>query len=404
MIISLGGLGVFLSALLIFYNKGYRSANIYLGLVLFFLNFIVLTHYIYIFNQSAEIVSFVLSIPINATAYTIGPLAFLYVRSILRDAAGFKGYDWLHFIIFSIFFIGRLLNNLSGWDEDNRITNEILSHSSWKYLSNISFNLFLPLRIDYILKAIHISLYVVVIWGMLTQRNFNKSVLDNGINQSSVVKNWLYFFMTILTSTVVLFAIIGYLIFYIEDKISFQNQGNIIFSLIFIGLLVLILGLILFPQILYGIPIEKAVQKEIGQAVNVRLDSISEIFSNSEDYMKRIRLLLENWTKQNKFLDVDTSVNSLAKDINLPVHHINYFFNHINNEKYIDWRNRKRIEYAISLINVQPDIDKTIEALGMECGFKSYARFIQSFKQITGKLPSEYIREIKQKGISSNEE
>jgi len=90
MIISLGGLGVFLSALLIFYNKGYRSANIYLGLLLFFLNFIVLTHYIYIFNQSAELVSFVLSIPINATAYTIGPLAFLYVRSILRDDASVK--------------------------------------------------------------------------------------------------------------------------------------------------------------------------------------------------------------------------------------------------------------------------------------------------------------------------
>lgn len=399
MIISLGGLGVFISALLIFYNKGYRSANIYLGLCLFFLNFIVLTHYIYIFSESAEVISFVMRIPINATAYAVGPLAFLYVRSILKDNAKLSKFDWFHFIFFAIFFSGRLLNNLSGWDEDNRITNEILSHSSWKYLSNTSFNLFLPLRIDYILKAIHITLYVVVIWGKLIDRNFNKSVLSNESNQTSIVKNWLFFFVSILTLTVVLFAIIGYLIFNIEDKISFQNQGNIIFSFIFIGLLILILGLILFPQILYGIPIEKAVQKEIGQLKNVRLDSISEIFSNSEDYIKRIRLLLENWTKQNKFLDVDTSVYSLANDINLPVHHINYFFNHINNEKYIDWRNRKRIEYVISLINVQPDIDKTIEALGMECGFKSYARFIQSFKQITGKLPSEYIREIKQKGI-----
>ncbi|MFM7982568.1 MAG: helix-turn-helix domain-containing protein, partial [Candidatus Fonsibacter sp.] len=73
-------------------------------------------------------------------------------------------------------------------------------------------------------------------------------------------------------------------------------------------------------------------------------------------------------------------------------------------EKYIDWRNRKRIEYVISLINVQPDIDKTIEALGMECGFKSYPTFIQSFKQVTGKLPREYIWEIKQKGKSFNRE
>ena len=36
MILLLGGFGVFFSALIIFYNKGYRSANIYLGLFLFF--------------------------------------------------------------------------------------------------------------------------------------------------------------------------------------------------------------------------------------------------------------------------------------------------------------------------------------------------------------------------------
>jgi AraC-like DNA-binding protein len=344
-----------------------------------------------------------LLVPINATAYAVGPLAFLYVRSILRDNAKLSKFDRFHFIFFAIFFSGRLLNNLSGWDSQYQVIDEILNNS-WENFSHFKINQFLPMRINYILKAVHLSLYMVLVWLLLVKKNFKKSSLDNGINQTKIVKSWLYFFAIIITLLVFLLATVGFLFFTLEDKISFQYDGKLIFSSIFIGLLILILGLILFPQILYGIPIEKTVQKEVGQVVNVRLDSISEIFSNSEDYMKRIRLLLENWTKQNKFLDVDTSVNSLAKDINLPVHHITYFFNHINNEKYIDWRNKKRIEYAISLINVQPDIDKTIEALGMECGFKSYARFIQSFKQITGKLPSEYIREIKQKGISSNEE
>ncbi len=87
MILMLGGFGVFFSALIIFYNKGYRSANIYLGLFLFFFNFIIISHYIYIFSESSEVISFVLRVPINATAYAVGPLAFLYVRSILRDNA-----------------------------------------------------------------------------------------------------------------------------------------------------------------------------------------------------------------------------------------------------------------------------------------------------------------------------
>ena len=399
MILLLGGLGVFLSALLIFYNKGYRSANIYLGLFLFFFNFIVLSHYIYIFSESAEVISFVLSIPINATAYAVGPLAFLYVRSILRDNARFNSYDWFHFMVFGFFFTGRLLNNLSGWDKENTITNEILNHSSWKNLSYTNFNQFLPIRINYILKALHLSLYVVAIWCMLLKKNFNKSALDNGKSHTGIVKNWLYFYIITISLLVFLLAKIGYLIFTIEDKISFQYEGNIIFSLIFIGLLILILGLILFPQILYGIPMEKLVLEEIGQVKNLQSDSIAENFSYSEDYMERIKQLLENWTKENKFLDTDTSIYSLAKDINLPVHHISYYFNKINNKGYIDWRNRMRIEYALGIINNQEETDKTLETLGKVCGFRSYSSFMQNFKQFTGKLPYEYIKEIKQKRI-----
>jgi len=92
--VILGGLGIFLSALLIFYNKGYRSANFYLGLFLFLFTFIIFSHSIYLNNQSEEVISFVLSIPINATVYAIGPSAFLYVRSILKDNATFTSYDF----------------------------------------------------------------------------------------------------------------------------------------------------------------------------------------------------------------------------------------------------------------------------------------------------------------------
>ena len=404
MILSLGLLGIFLSALLIFYNKGYRSANIYLGLFLFFFNFIILSHSIYLNNQSKEVISFVLSIPINATVYAIGPLALLYVRSILNDNAKFSSYDWLHFIIFAIFFVGRLLFNLSGWDDEYKVADDILNQSSWKDLSYKNINQFIPIRINYVLKSVHLSLYLIAIWVMLLKENFNKSALDNGKYHTNIVKKWLYFFTIIITLLVVFLVIIGYLIFTMEDKNSFQKQGNILFSLIFIGLLVLIIGLILFPQILYGIPMEKLVLEELGNVKNeYNKDRILESHSYSEDYMKKIRLLLENWSKLNKFLDIDSSVYGLSKDINLPVHHITYFFNHINNEKYIDWRNRMRIEYAIDIINNQEETDKTLETLGKVCGFRSYSAFMQNFKQCTGKLPYEYIKEIKQKRISNNE-
>lgn len=401
MIYLLGGLGVFFSALVIFYNNGYRSANLYLGLFLFFFNFIILSHYIYIFSESAEVISLVLLVPINATAYAVGPLAFLYVRSILRDNATLSKFDRFHFIFFAIFFSGRLLNNLSDWDSQYQVIDEILNNS-WKNFSHFKINQFLPMRINYILKAVHLSLYIVLVWLLLVKKNFKKSSLDNGINQTKIVKSWLYFFAIIITILVFLLATVGFLFFTLEDKISFQHEGKLIFSSIFIGLLILILGLILFPQILYGIPTDNPISEENGNVSNGFADNSKESFSFSEDYMNKIRLLLENWTNQKKILEADTNVHSLAKDINLPVHHIRFFLDKINNERYIDWRNRLRIEYAIGIINNQEETDKTLESLGKACGFRSYSSFMQNFKQWTGKLPYEYIKEIKQKGISYN--
>ena len=340
-------------------------------------------------------------VPINATAYAVGPLAFLYVRSILRDNAKLSKFDRFHFIFFAIFFSGRLLNNLSGWDSQYQVIDEILNNS-WKKFSHFKINQFLPMRINYILKAIHLSLYMVLVWLLLVKKNFRKSSLDNGINQTKIVKTWLYFFAIIITLLVFLLSTVGFLFFTLEDKISFQHEGKLIFSSIFIGLLILILGLILFPQILYGIPTDNPKSEENGNVINGFVDNDKESFSFSEDYMNKIRLLLENWTNQKNFLEADTNVHSLAKDINLPVHHIRFFLDKINNERYIDWRNRLRIEYAIGIINNQEETDKTLESLGKACGFRSYSSFMQNFKQWTGKLPYEYIKEIKQKGISYN--
>jgi AraC-like DNA-binding protein len=157
----------------------------------------------------------------------------------------------------------------------------------------------------------------------------------------------------------------------------------------------LILGLIFYPQILYGIVLERE-----SLIINANESSISEkgkieTISFDEDYIEKIRLLLLNWIEQKKYLDAESTTSSLSKDIDLPIHHVTYFFNNVNDEKYIEWRNRNRIEYAMSLINSKNGYNKTIENLGKESGFKSYSAFIQSFKQITGKLPKDYIRDLK---------
>jgi hypothetical protein len=129
----LSGLGLFFSAILLTYNKGYKTANLYLGLFLFFLNYLALYHYLIIFNDSQDILAVLLCIPIIGSAYLVGPLAYLYVKSIIQDNAQFSKYHAIHFIMFGIIFIGSLPYNLTSWFVKYQAANDIINHS-WNSL------------------------------------------------------------------------------------------------------------------------------------------------------------------------------------------------------------------------------------------------------------------------------
>lgn len=395
----LSGLGLFFSAILLTYNKGYKTANLYLGLFLFFLNYLTLYHYLIIFNDSQDILAVLLCIPIRGSAYLVGPLAYLYVKSIIQDNVQFNKYDALHFIMFGIIFIGSLPYNLTSWFVKYQAANDIINHS-WNSLNYPDINKFISSRVNYALKGIHIFLYLIGIWTIIIKYEVKKSTLGKRVKQQKKINHWLIFFAVIVTCLFVIISIKFVTYLGVEDKFTLQFEGKILFAIVFMGCLVLILGLILFPQILYGMPVEK-LRLEDDNKIEPKalLSSEAENDSFHEDYIDEIRLLLENWKKGNKFLNIDSSIYKLAEEINLPIHHVTYFFNQINNEKYIDWRNRLRVEYAISLIDNQKNFDKTIVVLGKECGFRSYATFIHCFKQVTGKLPKEYIKESKQKLI-----
>jgi AraC-like DNA-binding protein len=390
----LSGLSILFSILLLIYNKGYKSANIYLGLFLFSFNIIALTHYFYAYNNSKELIAFVWSVPLNGLAYSIGPLAFLYVRSILTDSSFFKKQDWVHFILFALIFLGRLPSNFESWEVKLVLADEFI-HDSWGNFSNSKLNVLLPVRINYLIKGLHFLLYILAIWYLILTTKFKKSSKNEYPKQVKIVSNWLFIFAFIVSFLGFLFSRIILNFLDAEDRITLQNEGNILFSLVFVGFLIFIIGLVLYPQILYGLPLDRT-----SLIINANESSVPEkekieTISFDEDYIKKIRLLLLNWLEQKKYLDAESMTSSLSKDIDLPNHHVTYFFNHVNDEKYIEWRNRKRIEYAMSLINSKNGYNKTLENLGKECGFKSYSSFIHSFKQITGKLPKDYIRDLK---------
>jgi hypothetical protein len=281
------------SVLLLVYNKGYKSANIYLAMFLFLFNLIILTNYLYFYSNSKTILAFLLCIPINPTSYLLGPLVFFYVRAILKNNIHFAKYDWLHFIAFAVIFIGRFPFIFISWDAKLQIADEIINNY-WINLSNSNFNNFLPIILNFKLKGLHFLLYLVAIWYLILRPNFTKTSLQERPNQMKTVNNWVYFFTVVISFLGVSLFIIVLNFLNAKNRITFQYEVDIMFSLVFIGIFLLVFGLVLFPQILYSIPV---IRTSLFNKVNESPSSVKDKIENISfdlDYIEKSTFYLAN--------------------------------------------------------------------------------------------------------------
>jgi AraC-like DNA-binding protein len=179
----------------------------------------------------------------------------------------------------------------------------------------------------------------------------------------------------------------------IPERAKFQQQGDIFFSLILLLSMTLNLGLIFFPQILYGLPIGNDGWIKINDEIieNNTHNEVGTITMLHEKHLQNIRKKLEDWVKKNGFLSEDITLNNLSSEIKVPLYRLTYYFKQVNEEKFIDWRNNLRVDFAINLMKNELEIKKTLEAIGKESGFRSYSTFRQAFKRRTGTVPKDFI-------------
>jgi AraC-like DNA-binding protein len=390
--IFLGGLGITMALIVLFFNQGNKSANLYLGLFLLCFNVFTLTHYAFLFLNSEYLIATLLILPFNSLIYVVGPLAYLYIRSILNDEAKFTKLDLLHFFPFFLNFIDNIPVFFS-WEIKLKAASYIINNS-WAELDSLLPYKLMTIKVNFTLRVIQLFFYVLLIWFLIISKKFKFYKGRANPNQFNIIKKWLIFFTLLFSFLAINYVGIGIIFLKYTDKEVLTGNGIFLFYFVFIGLIVLEIGLMLNPQILYGIPLYRQVHP-VSQPSDVDEIRITNSIKNntsilSDEQLNLIELSLIEWINSKKYLESDASMVSLAKDINIPLYHIRYYFNQISKEKFIDWRNNLRIDYAVELIKQGKGKDKTMETLGNDSGFKTYSSFIQFFKQRKGVLPSDF--------------
>ena len=399
-------LGMIFSLLLLAYNKGYKSANRFLAGVFFFSSLFFLTTFEFLFNKNIHIIA-VFETVIPSFYFLICPFSYFYIRSILKDNSTLSKYDFLHFLPFAIAFLGTMPLLFSSWENKLQIAENI--RSNYWFNPNYRINVFLSPNQNKILKAIQILVYVTLNWYTFYKYKLLLKQRVIHTRQYIIIRNWLIIFCAFLSLEAV-FLIFGvYNVIVLHTKELFIQRYYLYLTIMSLGFLLLNFSLLLIPQILYGLPIERLSNvNTIESASEVddmplqeiepfeEVDKVTPSFYTKE-YLAQIEQLIKTVEDDALFIDPGFKMEDISKISSIPLHHLAYFFGNFSDCKFSEWRNNIRISHSIKLMNDGAMDDHSFEGIAFLCGFASRQTYIRAFKNKMGKTPSDFFREIKLK-------
>ncbi|GIQ61044.1 hypothetical protein Flavo103_41800 [Flavobacterium collinsii] len=410
-------LTIFLAVLMTYRNWNINKNSIFLSGFICVLSLYSLIHYVIFFNRSV----FLLAIFYNNTApigFLIGPLLYFYVRGTLFDNSKFKKRDCLH-------LIPALINLVS-------ITPYLLTPFAYKLslahrivkdimvAKTFTVGLY-PNIINIIARPTLLGFYVISALVMLfrfrRKMDTNKRIPKV---QSRNVLIWLFSFIFILVVVIVCFAVLSYSFLKEPNPNLTRLKTGLPMDIISFCLLMIPMSLLIFPELLYGIPQtgknkndyfvqqNEKIQPEEQIILNdIFSTETSDVLDNEERNLPQEELqqkdieprfielsqsILDYIEKSEIFLNANFSMEELSRSMNVPKHHLYYCFNSILKVKLTKIRAKLRVEYAKKLIEDGLLDTLTLDAIGNKAGFSSRSSFQSTFKEEVGCTPGEYLK------------
>jgi len=394
MLFSITILGFIITFLLLINLRQSNQANIYLFFFLLINNIYALSHYATVDSGNKYLIAIML-VHFTPLYLLLGPLFYFYIRGLLTDDHRLTKFDWIHFIPAILFFINIQPYFLNGWAYKLQYAENVIKDVN--NFINIDY-IFLPPKFSFLTRPIFAIVYVIASIILIYKRTIKESYLTD---QVKLIYRWI---VLLVTTSVILY--LGFLLFSLLSILinSFtlaENKGFIFLYATVIGLLILNLSLLFFPNILYGLPqFDYAIVTKKNREGQHRLGIVEDVkkqsksFEISSEKLDLLKLKIDRYLENKPYLNPDFNLTMMSSDINIPVHHLSYYFNEHLNIGFNTWKNNFKIDHVITLINDGSGEILTLDALAKQAGFGSRTSFFISFKQKMGVTPSEYLNSL----------
>jgi AraC-like DNA-binding protein len=91
------------------------------------------------------------------------------------------------------------------------------------------------------------------------------------------------------------------------------------------------------------------------------------------------------------YLVTDLNLQKFAERVQLPPHHLAWFFREIRKQPFNDYLNECRVNHAGQMILNGKAEALTVEAIGLMSGFTTRSTFFRAFKKTKGVTPGAFV-------------
>ena len=398
MLLYISLLTIILSGLLVTYNWRINKNTIYLGAFFSILATYGLTHYFTLYANSP----FWLAIFYNNFSpfwFLTGPLLLFYYRGTLTDNSRLKGTDIIHFIPFLVQLIGIFPYLLTPFSYKVDIAAQILNDLN--LITQFKVNWITKPIVNFLGRPILVFLYLGYITYLLWLNNPKSNRAKVPIQQFKLTYRWL---ILLEVTTAILIINFFLLSLSLSKQTVTATMVNAQFTHFFSGIAYFCMSfmLLLFPRILYGMPIytansitEISSQEKIKKETNPIVEPINIVaeiqLPQDDPFFELVDKINAYLKKEEPYLNPEFTINELAASLKVPVHHVSYCLNTLMNVKFTSLRTQLRIQYAAKLLDSGQADELSMDGIGKKSGFSTRSNFYNAFKTETGMTPSEYL-------------
>ena len=309
-----------------------------------------------------------------STSFLIGPTFYFYVVSLINPEFKLKRIHLVHLIPFLLILINTSPYILSSFSSKIQFINDIRANPA--HILDVP-QLLGKSRIYYFTSP-----FIIMFYLFLTARFFqkNKYLLKNHYStfQTNILERWIQ--ILLIFSGIIYIASF---IFTVNNYLTGSINGLFIINQISaISLMIICFQLFTNPYILFGFT---EVKYFSNRSLIARLYLVKDKTVYSQKKKDDICEHFEQLEMNKSYLEQGYTLRLLKKELGLSNKSINYYFNNIAKISFSEWKNKKRAEHALKLIDEGFLRKYTREQLAKECGFLSRSNFNQALKNYTPK-------------------